>query len=57
MKVDDEVKPSLSKTIFNYRLTDDYLPEKKKKQDYSCPKSDLLSFDRHIIGVVDYGNL
>lgn len=56
MKVDDDVKPT-KKTNFNYRLTDDYLPQKKKKQDYTCPKFDLLSFDRQIIGVVDYGNL
>lgn len=39
------------------RLTEHYLPEKVKSQDFESPRANQLSWDRHIIGIGDYGNL
>lgn len=39
------------------RTTDHYLPEKVKTQDFESPDALKLSWDKHIIGIGDYGNL
>ena len=43
--------------VCQYRLTDHYLPDKVKNQNFFCPKDAELKYDKHIVGVGDYGNL
>ena len=39
------------------RLTEHYLPQNSKSQNFESPLQQDYNYDRHIIGIGDYGNL
>ena len=50
-------EPKFQPKVVKFRLLEPYLPDKAKAQNYESPLEKDLSFDRHIIGIGDYGNL
>lgn len=61
-KVELEAVEEVQQAVFQpkvqtTRLTLNYLPDKSKQSNFSSPPESEINFNKHIIGIGDYGNL